>query len=561
MHRLFIKGALALFLVLCADMAHAQLREFEITPVQNNRIPVFRDHPEMAAVIVNSSLTNLQFDSNLEVVAVLGDASQGEYILIVRPVRQILSVRVPGFQQGRMQITMNAPRQVVYFQIEPKDRLITDRGNLIVRTEPAGALVSIDGIPGEFNTPYMFENLIAITQLVRIRLDGYQSEERMVRIEGGRTIIEEFRVSPTVGFVELMVPESELYVALEGEIGKNRVISEPGKPIRLDPGMYSYRLEKPFYRPAEGVMEIVAGREYILNPTLSPNFSTLRVRANAPSIELSSAENRAPESTIAGTIYLEPGQREVVVAASGFAPTRIRIRSVAGASRDTMVTLLTQADADEIARRNALPRGILKLAADVDAEIYVNGNREGKMQAELTLAPGTYDVEFRHPLKRERLSVDVISADLVIRQVSLRPAKSRALLAASLLPGAGHMYTKQRRGYVYLGATVAGLAFSWLQNDAVNSKTSEYNQAFRQYQSAGSVEEAALYKAASERARLNANQATRMLTYGLAATAGIYLIQLADIQFSSPRYGYRSKMPAFELGVAPFGLQLTYRLP
>lgn len=685
-------------------LASAQLREFDIKPVTSSRIAVFTQHPDKAAVIVNSSLTNLQFDSNLEIIAVLGDASQGEYILIVNPVRQILNVRATGYQQGRIPIALNAPRQMVSFKVEPKDRIITERATLIVRTEPSGALVSIDGIPGEYTTPHTFPDILAMTHNLRVRLDEYQTEERLVRVETGRANVETLSLIPTFGFLLIREPNLELFLKTADDPQEFRVSYSPNQPLKRPIGAYSYRFTKRFYRPAEDTIRVLPGLTTEVKPTFTPDFatyrfgamprgavqvqaapqrapaadpsrpneinlhpgtheltisasgyapervrvvarsgmirdtlvtltglgnltvtspipgasvalsngqtltapatfvglregrysaaisapfhepdsihidvnafvgntrnvtlrplfSTLRVSSNVPTARLSSTDNRAPTSSNPRVIYLEQGQHEVLVQATGYAPVRMFIRSVSGAEMDTTITLLSLNEARDLERREALPRGMLQLAADVDADIYVNGTREGRMQTVLTLVPGTYNVEFRHPLKTERFSVDVPSANLVVRQVYLRPSKSKAMLRAAFIPGSGHLYTKQSRGYAYLGLTAAGVALSWMQNDVKQSKLSEHQLAYRQYLAATTVADAALYKNQSERTRLDANKATDLLTYSLAATAGVYLIQLADLQLTRPRYGYRSRTPAFEMGFAPTGLTLTYRLP
>jgi hypothetical protein len=691
-----------LFLAPIAVSAQTSLREFDIKPVQSGRLPVFTRHPDKAAVIFNSSLTNLRFDSNLEIIEILGDAAQGEYILIVNAARQIITVSASGFQQGRIPITLNQPRQVAYFQVEPKDRVITERGNLIVRTEPAGAMLRIDGIPGEFQSPHTFEGILAISHTLYIRLDDYQSEERLVRVDAGRPNVESIRLTPNFGFLLIREAGLELFLKTPDDPQEFRVSYTPNTPLKRPIGAYSYRLVKPFYRAAidtvtvrpgltsevnpifvadfatyrftampRGAVTVQAGpqnapasgrpnevnlqagpHELTLNApgyaperirvvarsgqvrdttvtltglgnlifssgvsgmsvrlstgqtattppqftnlkagrysavitapfhspdsltvdvvpfenntrsvTLRPLFSTLRVRTNAPAVRLSSADNRAPQSTTSGTIFLEQGQREVLVESAGYAPIRLNLRSVAGTTVDTTLTMLTSAQAGDLARREALPKGILQLAADVDADIYVNGTREGRMQTTLTLVPGRYEVEFRHAVKTERFSVDVPSADLVVRQVYLRPAKSTALTMAAVLPGSGHLYTKQKRGYGYLAAFAAGTAFAVMQNGVAADKTSEHDAAYRQYLAATTVADAALFKGQAEAARLDANRATTLMTYGIAAAAGMYVIQLADLGWTRPKYGYRSQTPAFELGLAPSGLQLTYRFP
>jgi hypothetical protein len=690
------------FLTPIAVSAQTSLREFDIKPVQSGRLPVFTRHPDKSAVIFNSSLTNLRFDSNLEIIEILGDATQGEYILIVNPVRQIISVSASGFQQGRIPVTLNQPRQVAYFQVEPKDRVITERGNLIVRTEPEGAMVRIDGIPGEFRSPHTFEGILAISHTLIIRLDDYQTEERLVRVEVGRPNIESIQLTPNFGFLLIREEGLELFLQTADDPQEFRVSYTPNTPLKRPIGAYSYRLVKPFYRAAMDTVTVRPGRtseiaprfvpefatyrfaamprgavtiqagpqnapaserpnevnlqagphELTLNApgyaperirvvarseqvldttvtltglgnlifssgvsgmsvrlstgqtatapaqftnlkagrysavimapfhspdsltvdvlpfenntrsvTLRPLFSTLRVRTNAPAVRLSSADNRAPQSSTSGIIFLEQGQREVLVESAGYAPIRLNLRSVAGTTVDTTLTLLTSAQAGDLARREALPKGILQLAADVDAEIYVNGTREGRMQTTLTLVPGRYDVEFRHALKSERFSVDVPSADLVVRQVYLRPSKSKAMIRAAFIPGGGHIYTKQSRGYLYMGAMAGALTYVVLQNANAGELLKEYDGYLDQYRSASSVAEAASYRQQLLEAREDANLAIRMTGYGLLAAAGVHMVQFIDLNLTRPKYGYQSKQSPLSLSFAPNGLTLSYRIP
>jgi len=361
--------------------------------------------------------------------------------------------------------------------------------------------------------------------------------------------------------VTIPVEGVQFFVGLLGDEELNRMVLEPGKPIRLNPGSYAYRLEKPFYRPAEGLLEVEAGGRYVVNPSLRPNFSSLRVRANTPRVQLSSMDNRAPDSDIPGTIYLEPGQRDVLIEAPGFAPTRLTVRSVAGASLDTAVTLMSRLQAEEIARRQALPKGVLQLAADIDADIYVNGQLEGKTQAVLTLVPGTYEVEFRHTLKTERFLVEVPSADLVSRQVHLRPSKSVAMATSFVVPGSGHFYTRQWRGAAYLAAMAGVGVFIWQQDARHGQLSRDYRTAYQEYQNASSIVDAARLKSRAEAFRRDANHSADLMLYGLVAAGTVYAIQLADLQFTRPKYGYRSPAAAFELGLASTSIHLTYRLP
>ncbi len=180
-----------LLLLFLPGIVGAQLKEFDITTVQDNRVPVFRDHPEFAAVIINSSLTNLSFDSNLEIIATMGNAYQGEYILIVRPVRQILTVNASGFQQGRLTLNLTQPRQVVYYRIEPKPEVSTNLIPTVFQILPADAVVTVDGTPVDASRPVPIETG---THMIKIERLGYRTIQKEVLINATQNFVRETMV-------------------------------------------------------------------------------------------------------------------------------------------------------------------------------------------------------------------------------------------------------------------------------------------------------------------------------------------------------------------------------
>jgi hypothetical protein len=90
---------MVIVVLLAPARSAALLKEMEIQSFnpENTPIPVFTNYPEKAAIIVRSSMTNLQFESNLQIIAKLGSPAQGEYILIVDPVVQSIRVSAAGY--------------------------------------------------------------------------------------------------------------------------------------------------------------------------------------------------------------------------------------------------------------------------------------------------------------------------------------------------------------------------------------------------------------------------------------------------------------------------------
>jgi hypothetical protein len=136
----------------------SQLRQLKIETAQpRGPIAVFTEYPDQAVIVIRSSLTNLTFESTLVITAQLGDPATGDYVLIVPPQRQSIMISAPGFiNEMHSTGTLNA-RDVRHITVEPVDRSITDTGTLILRSEPMGAAIHIEGIPGNYTTPHTFD--------------------------------------------------------------------------------------------------------------------------------------------------------------------------------------------------------------------------------------------------------------------------------------------------------------------------------------------------------------------------------------------------------------------
>lgn len=538
-----------------------QLRQFKVESVQpSGAIPVFTDYPNHAAIIIRSSLSNLSFESTLVITAQLGDPSAGEYVLIVPSQRQSISISAPGFIT-ELQTTGNLnARDVRYFSVEPVDRLITETGTLIVRSQPDGATISIDGIPGSFTTPHTFDQLLAQTYTVNVRLNDYESQQFQVTVDPSRPAIREVSLVPTFGYLSVSSDAEQLFLSSATFPNEYRVNFTSGTPQKLEKGTYQYRLSRQYYLDAAGSFVIEPGKTTTLEASQNPDFATLRVRSNASGTRLSALDNNAPTSTQNDIIYLEQGIREVSVIASGYEQLNLSIRAESGATIDTTVTLVSIEEAAERRRIESLPRGVLVVQSDVDAEIIVNGVSHGRGDISLTLAPETYTVEARHPLGNKRYSVRVPVADVVTHRIDLKPKRTTAYGLSAFIPGSGHLYTKRARGYLYLGATAALGALTYLSWSSQQGLQADYDASMASYRSANSVAEAAAFREQAlghYNKQLDANNQMKTMIIG---AIGVYAIQLVDIIITQPRYGYReSSEQRLQAGVSSNGLTLSYK--
>lgn len=328
--KVIVKSVLLLLLLL--STAHAQLRELDITPIQNNRIPVFRDHPEMAAVIVNSSLTNLRFDSNLDIVATLGNPNQGEYILIVRPVRQILSINAPGYQQGRIQVSLTEARQVAYYRVEPKPEVATNIVPTIIQITPADAIVSIDGNRVDISKPIPVE---VGTHKIRIEKQGFRTIEKEVRVSTDQNLIRETLSAIEVVPITIKTQPAGANVLLDGvQVGVTDHNGDIGR-FRF-PGTYELNVQLSGHVSETRTITVSESGPNVTSITLIRNAGTLRLSVT-PS-DATVLLNRQPVDA-SQPIELAPGPVQIEVSKADHEPFSESIEILRGQTASRSISL------------------------------------------------------------------------------------------------------------------------------------------------------------------------------------------------------------------------------
>ena len=542
-----------------------QLKELEIESFvpENTPIPVFTNYPEKAAIIVRSSLTNLQFESNLKVFAQLGVPAEGEYVLIVDPARQSINISVPGYRRGRIPVQGLQPRSVQYYRVEPKNEANTEKGTLVVQTVPEGATLQLDGIPGTEVSNHTYSDILAQSYILKITMDDYQTEERLVTVDPARPIIERVELIPNFGFLQITTQGATLYLKDEEAESEYRRSYTSGTPLRLQVGTYEYRLEREFFLEQRGTFTVEPGGVARVDTELQPAYGTLRVDANVSNVQLTSQDNEAPSGAGRNQIYLENGLRTVVVSAPGYVSEEITVRIQPGETLTEAVELETTAARNERRRRESLPKGILQVAADVDAEIYVNGELQGTGEVVLTLIPDRYEVEFRHPVGRKKIQVQVAPSELSDQAVQLRPVRSRALTLSALIPGSGHLYRKNGRGWFYMGLTAGAAAATYLTINGKSRAQQDYDAAQLAYSLSTSASDASQRRLDVLQRYQEVQDATSMVTITAGVTAGLYALQLLDVMVTRPKYGYRTTESidgeTFGVRISPVGFTFSAR--
>jgi len=169
---------------LFASICQAQpedLNRFKITPItpHSDGIPVFRDHPDKAGIIIESPITNLAFSSNMDgIVDQRSEPARGRYVLIIEPFTQIIVVDAPGYIQGRFRVGSPNARDIHYYEIHAEER----EPNLIsvfFDIEPRDAKLFVDDQQVEINQTIQ---LPPGSSEIRLEREGYKTFQTVTMI-------------------------------------------------------------------------------------------------------------------------------------------------------------------------------------------------------------------------------------------------------------------------------------------------------------------------------------------------------------------------------------------
>ncbi|MCK6602915.1 MAG: PEGA domain-containing protein [Bacteroidetes bacterium] len=345
---------LGLFLIPAAVLPQ-ELRQFKVREeTRPASIPVFTQFPNDAAVIIYSSIPQISFESNTEgILANKSVDGESKYTLILRTETQTLTVKSPGFIEAKIKIQRMQPKDVKYFSIEASARSFDpEKGDLVLKTVPAGARILIDGMP-EFDhfTPFSLTGFEAKTYKITLVKEDYDTVRITAEIKKGEKISKVAEMTPRFGLIDLQTaPDNEFRV--------DQVLMpfEPGVPVRVPVGKHSLSLSKPRYIPVSQQVEIGPNDNPLLavpfKATLIPDFGTWTFKVT-PSGAKVYIDDKVTDIT-GGPVEIQSGKRMFRVYRSGYDDTtftesirRLENRVVAIDLRRQTGKLYVTSDPDE----------------------------------------------------------------------------------------------------------------------------------------------------------------------------------------------------------------------
>jgi hypothetical protein len=418
-----------------SSQGFAQLKEFDIKREKPpESIPIFTNNPNEAAIIIYSSITNLYFESNMD--GIVDDKSkpdEGKYTLLIRPIKQILTVKAKSYREGKFRIPNMEPREVLYYSIESKH----GKGDFVLKTNPPGATLHIDGLPDfEGKTPFTFINYIAQTYKIKIRKEGFEPLDTAITIKKESVSSETFEL--------ITIQKKEAVPAIISKQADLSIVSyPPGGIVYLDgdtldrvtpcnirdlsSGEHRIKIEKGNLVAEEQVI-LEAGKLNKLSLTLKEKTYTIIIYSNPENAVVKVSDKTLGYTPLEYSYKKSDLPVEISVIKGGYFPYTKRIES----GGDTFSRLEAKLERYGTIQINTVPG---------DARVFINGVYKSNTPFRSGLMKlGNYELELRKE-NYETISLKVeLSEDKPFKFISENLSQSYGEISLSTIPDGASVF-------------------------------------------------------------------------------------------------------------------------
>ncbi len=248
-------------------------------------------------------------------------------------------------------------------------------GTMHVTSQPVGAKVVIDGIDGEYVTPFTSGNLKSGDYTVRLTHDRYSPSVRQVTVTDGATA--ELAVTLAANYAALTVTSlTGAQISINGTVAGTGSITQ-----ELGEGLYEVEATLPHHRPVKKQVEVVANvpQSIELNPT--PIYGSLSVMTTPYDADVNINGKNYGKTPLDINRLLE-GEYDVVLSKPGCA---------------TMTRHVTVAEKQTASIEATLPQGRrVNFTGTVDATLAIDGVALGTLPCSQEVAFGTHTVRIEY---------------------------------------------------------------------------------------------------------------------------------------------------------------------
>lgn len=295
----------------------------------------------------------------------------------------------------------------------------TTSGAIQVTSLPSGAVSTLDRAQ-TLETPCTYAIVPIGDHEVSVYFPGYQTYYTSVNVQKGETAHVSAELSPTRAGGTLSVSSTPEQAAVHID-GVYRGVT-PLVAGNLAPGQHSVKVSKSGYHDWTGDVEVVAGVEAAIRPTLvtdpEPLYGTVSIMSSPPGADVYADGVYVGQTRIGSPLVyrgVQPGLHELHLSMAGYQDYTATGVVRPGENYDLAISLTPDTQA---------AKGIISLVSlPSGADVFLNNAHRGPTPVTMhSLMPGSYDVLVRLPGYQDwEAEVRVAAAETVEMNATLIP--------------------------------------------------------------------------------------------------------------------------------------------
>ncbi|MCA0447286.1 MAG: PEGA domain-containing protein [Bacteroidetes bacterium] len=292
------------------------LKEFDLQEMSEQQIPVFVEHPNESALIFYTAINGFTVQSNTGgIVKIESEATK--VTVFLKPERQILTLKAPGFIEKKHLIESISAKQTKFFRLNELESSNTiETGSYKIQTQPEGVLLKIEGI-SDFKkfTPFELLDYRAGKYRIFLTKPDYYPLDTLIEIRPGMKQNVLFELRSMYGTLSL---RTDLPVKVK--VGGQILDAGPEQSsLRLRDGNYELSVTDSRFDPYREKVLVESGKTKILDLQLIKRSGFLQIMHEDGFDVLVNGETRIKKP---GTQLLEffEGNYEIAVKRPGFRP-------------------------------------------------------------------------------------------------------------------------------------------------------------------------------------------------------------------------------------------------
>lgn len=478
-----------------------------------------------ATLVIESSLDDFTVEVNGRTLLISKEEENWK-IFVLPPGTNAITIRADGYEPLLLDEYLFRKNKVYGLLITQErspqnDESDPGKGSITIATIPDGALLTVDGEPGEWMSPITIPDLTPAIYTIRVHKENYDSAVVQVKVlPDSAVVIPSVSLHPRFGYLIVDYdPEEKLF--LNGVVLNN----ESNMVFRLRCGFFNLEITKEGHKTYLQTITITPGDTLTIIPQLLQDIAFFDF-SNLPEGSDIFLDNNESARMVVETV---PAEHSVRITTSEYGVLTKRF-------------LLNPEETKVIDEKDFLDPGSITVTSDVQAKLFINDVQDTLSAGKSNLPPGTYSIRLEHPdFGTEDRNIRLLPREKKAVFIPMRPSRSTAMMLA-IIPGASQIYNGMTlKGLTYFTGFALSMAGSYYFKTEYDRRYRSYTNYINEYRQTNDPLRAIELNSIinSIYPKVTTDQDRQYLAYGITGT--VFLWNLIDLFLFEPASGYRQK--------------------